>query len=97
MLGAISEALEPRGEGDEESGIQQGGVRYGAVSHCCTRSLLLLGSPIRCCAMVDDEKSLVQPVYEVYEDRVKRRPAWRSRERDIVFSGRGLRPIRRPR
>jgi hypothetical protein len=40
-------------DGWGEDGIQQGGVRYRVVSHCCTR--MLLGSPIRCCAIVDEK------------------------------------------
>jgi hypothetical protein len=48
-LGMISVAI----DGGGEDGIQQGGVRYGAVSHCRTRTLL--GSPIRCCAIVDEK------------------------------------------
>jgi hypothetical protein len=45
----ISVAIDAWGE----DGIQQGGVRYRAVSHCRTR--MLLGSPIRCCAIVNEK------------------------------------------
>ena len=48
MLGAISGAIEVWGE----KRIQQGGVRYRAVSH--GRTTMLLGSPIRVCAIVEE-------------------------------------------
>jgi hypothetical protein len=47
-LDSISTAI----DGWDENGIQQGGVRYRAVSHCRTRTLL--SSPIRFCVIVDE-------------------------------------------
>jgi hypothetical protein len=48
-LGSISTTI----DGWDENGIQQGGVRYRAVSHGRTR--MLLGSPIRFCVIVEED------------------------------------------
>lgn len=58
MLGTISDAI---GDMHVEVDIQQGGVRYPTVSHRRTRTLL--GSPIRCCAIADENS--LRPVQEV--------------------------------
>jgi hypothetical protein len=45
---AGAQSAKRQSDGEEDEGdIQQGGVRYGPVSHCCTRMLPLLGSPMR--------------------------------------------------
>jgi hypothetical protein len=65
---------------EEESALQQGGVRYPTVSHGRTR--MLPSSPIRLCAIAD-EKSL-RLVYEVYEFDVEG-AARRRRDLDMMF------------
>jgi hypothetical protein len=76
MLILISKAI----DFEEESALQQGGVRYPTVSHGCTR--MLSSSPIRLCAIAD-EKSL-RLVYKVYEFDVEG-AARRSRDHDMMF------------
>jgi hypothetical protein len=67
-LGSISAAI----DGWDENGIQQGGVRYRAVSHGRTR--MLLGSPIRFCVIVDENgRKIGYEMCEGIRDGVARR------------------------
>lgn len=79
MLDTISSAL---AEMHVPVDVQEGGVRYPIVSHRRTRKLLR--SPIRCCAIVDENS--LRPVPIICDDGVMG-AACISRERNMASGG----------